>query len=103
ESTGHVPSNGSANISGTSNYLIDRDQDTRNLSVDYRIDTDAEWLEAQVMAWRNEVDMTESRLSDSRRDHTGLDTTGININNLSRIGKVELLYGVDGYREDFST
>ncbi|RCU45612.1 TonB-dependent hemoglobin/transferrin/lactoferrin family receptor [Corallincola holothuriorum] len=106
-SSGNVPSNGSADFNGTSNFLINRDQDTTNLSADYRIDTDSPLINAQVMAYWNNVEMDEYRISDGRSDSTDLDVYGLNLNNLSLIsvegfGDISLLYGVDGYREEFS-
>ncbi|GAA5214110.1 TonB-dependent hemoglobin/transferrin/lactoferrin family receptor [Corallincola platygyrae] len=105
--SGNVPSNGSADFNGTSNFLIDRDQDTLNASVDYRIDTDSPLLNAQIMTYWNSVEMDESRVSDGRSDSTELDVYGLNINNVSLFdvegfGEIAVLYGIDGYREEFS-
>jgi hemoglobin/transferrin/lactoferrin receptor protein len=100
---GQVPSNGAAQITSTSNPLIEREQSTQNLSVDYRFDTESELVNGQVLAYWNQVEMDETRLSDGRADSTELDVLGLNINNLSRFGDIELLYGIDGYQESFDT
>ncbi|MBD1391326.1 TonB-dependent hemoglobin/transferrin/lactoferrin family receptor [Neiella sp. HB171785] len=99
---GAVPSNASADPNGSSNFMIGRDQDTMNAALDYRINTASPLLNAQVMAYWNSVEMDEERLSDGRSDNTELDVYGLNINNVSQIGDVTLLYGIDGHREEFS-
>lgn len=99
---GAVPSNGEAEINDSSNFLLRREQVTHNASIDYRITGDRPWLDAQVLAYYNRVDMDEARLSDGREDRTVLDTIGLNVNNTQRIGEVTLLYGLDAYRESFS-
>ncbi|MBW8191586.1 TonB-dependent hemoglobin/transferrin/lactoferrin family receptor [Neiella marina] len=99
--SGSVPSNGSADPNGSSNFLINCDQDTANIALDYRINTQSPYLNAQVKAYWNSVDMDEERVSDGRSDATELDVYGININNVSTVGDVTLLYGIDGHTEDF--
>jgi hemoglobin/transferrin/lactoferrin receptor protein len=99
---GAVPSNGEAELNGTSNFLLRRQQETHNASIDYRIDSDSPWLDAQVLAYYNRVDMDEARVSDGRDDSTTLDTVGLNVNNTQRLGEITLLYGLDAYRESFS-
>lgn len=99
--TGGVPMNAAAPLNATSNTLIDRKNETRNLSLDYRIDGSSPLLNTQVLAYWNEVDMAERRVSDGRADRTQLDVYGFNLNNRSDWDAVTLLYGVDGYREEF--
>lgn len=99
--TGAVPMNAAAPLNTTSNTLIDRTNDTRNVSVDYRIDTASPWLDARAMAYWNEVEMEERRLSDGRADATDLDVYGFYLNNQSEWRGLTFLYGVDGYREEF--
>jgi hemoglobin/transferrin/lactoferrin receptor protein len=99
---GAVPSNGEAELNGTSNFLLRREQVTHNASLDYRLASDSPWLDAQVLAYYNRVDMDEARLSDGRDDRTSLDTIGLNVNNTQRIGDITLFYGLDAYRESFS-
>lgn len=98
---GGVPSNGSANVNGTSVFLIDKDQASSSVSADYRIDTESPLVNAQVMAYWNGVEIDESRVSDGRADSTEKNTFGLNINNLSQFGEISLLYGVDGYHSKF--
>ncbi|MFT5722268.1 MAG: hemoglobin/transferrin/lactoferrin receptor protein, partial [Motiliproteus sp.] len=86
---------------GTSNFLIDRDQQTRNASIDYRIDTRSPLIHSQITAYWNNIEMNESRVSDGRHDSTALDVLGLNINNLSMFGDIAVLYGIDGYTEEF--
>lgn len=100
-SLGSVPSNGAAPITLTSNPLIKRENDTQNFSIDYDLDTESEALDMQVLAYWTKVKMDEARISDGRADSTEKDTFGININNLTMVDDIELLYGVDGYRENF--
>jgi hemoglobin/transferrin/lactoferrin receptor protein len=98
---GAVPSNGEAPINEQSNFLLEREQQTHNLSVDYRYRPDSDWVDAQILAYGNQVSMDESRLSDGRSDSTRLNTIGINLSNRSRVGDTLLLYGIDSYRESF--
>ncbi|MDP5054352.1 MAG: TonB-dependent hemoglobin/transferrin/lactoferrin family receptor, partial [Congregibacter sp.] len=101
QSDGSVPSNGEAPINPTSNFLLTREQTTDNASIDYRFNPDSHWLNTQIFAYSNTVDMSEARVSDDRRDQTDLDTLGVNINNRSQIKGALFLYGVDAYRESF--
>lgn len=103
EDNGSVPSNGGADFNGTSNYLISRESKTQNFSLDYRVDTDSPLINSQVMAYWNQIEMNESRVSDGRSDTTELDVLGININNVSTLGDIAVLYGIDGYQESFDT
>jgi hemoglobin/transferrin/lactoferrin receptor protein len=100
EVEGGVPSNGAANL-GSSNFLIDRDQRTTTWSMEYHLDTNSPLVNSRLLAYRNKVEMDESRVSDGRYDSTELVVRGINLNNLSMIGDIALLYGIDGYREEF--
>ncbi len=103
EAQGSVPSNSSAPVSPTSNYLIDRDVENENVSLDYRLDTESPLVNAQAMIFHNKTEMNESRLSDGRSDSTELKTRGFALNNRSDFAGVSLLYGFDGYHDDFST
>ena len=99
---GTVPSNGEAELNGTSNFLIEREQETQNVSVDYRYGPDSDLVDLQVLAFGNSVSMDEARVTDGRADNTELETVGLNVNNTSRFGDIAVLYGVDAYRESFS-
>ncbi len=99
---GSVPTNSSAPPTPTSNYLIQRDTDDESVSLDYRLKT-SPLLNAQAMVYQNKTEMGESRLSDDRSDSTKLKTKGYAINNQSDFGLVSLLYGIDGYHDDFSS
>ncbi len=98
---GHVPSNGTAAV-GTSNFVIDRQQRSDTVALDYGINTASPLLNAKAKIYRNSVSMDESRVSDGRADSTEQETYGIQLSNQSDLGRVSLLYGIDGYREDFS-
>jgi hemoglobin/transferrin/lactoferrin receptor protein len=99
---GSVPTNSSAPISSTSNWLTQRDTRDENISLDYRIKTDSPWVNAQALVYRNETQMNESRVSDNRSDRINLKTHGWAFNNQSEFAGISLLYGIDGYRDDFS-
>lgn len=103
EAHGSVPANSAAPVSPTDNYLIQRDTENENISLDYRIKTDSPLVNAQAMVYQNKTEMDESRLSDGRSDSTELKTRGFALNNSSDLGGIHLLYGVDGYHDDFST
>lgn len=98
---GAVPMNAAAQLNATSNTLIDRINDARNVSLDYRINGASPLLDARAMAYWNEVEMEERRVSDGRRDNTELDVYGFYLNNRSEWQGLTFLYGVDGYREEF--
>lgn len=99
---GGVPSNGSAPANTTSNFLIQRDQRTRNAIMDYRHRGNGDGGNSQAMFFWNSVDMNETRESDGRPDSTNQDLYGLNLNRTTMLGKLELLMGVDGYQEQFS-
>ncbi len=99
---GQVPSNGAAVANSTSNFMLDRDTRTRNLRLGYQLDTDSPLVNANLAVWRNQVEMEEFRLSDKRRDSTDMDAYGVMLSNQSTLGQVQLLYGVDASREEFS-
>ncbi|AFV00368.1 TonB-dependent hemoglobin/transferrin/lactoferrin family receptor [Simiduia agarivorans] len=102
QAVGQVPSNGSADSNGSSNFDINREQTVRNAQLNYAWDADADWLNLQASVYLNDVTMDESRVSDGRADSTESRTVGFNLLNQSNTGAVEWLYGVDGYRESFS-
>lgn len=97
---GSVPSNGAAPV-GSSNFMIDRDTRTRNYRLGYNLDTASPLLNANLTLWRSEVDMDETRISDDRADSTELESYGFNFSNQSDLDNWRLLYGIDGYHEDF--
>jgi hemoglobin/transferrin/lactoferrin receptor protein len=103
---GAVPSNGTAVINDSSNFLLEREQQTHNASLEYRYSPESKVFDTQVLAYVNRVEMDEARVSDGRDDRTELDTLGLNINNTSRfesgLGEIAVLYGIDAYRESFS-
>lgn len=101
EANGSVPTNGAAPV-GTSNFLINRHTDNQNVALDYQLDTASPLVNAQALLYHNKTNMDESRLSDGRSDSTKLDTLGLNLNNRSDFDAVSLLYGIDGYHDDFS-
>ncbi len=103
EAQGSVPTNSAAPVSPTDNYLIQRDTDNENISLDYRLDTASPLINAQAMIFQNKTQMDESRLSDGRSDSTELKTRGFALNNRSDFSGVSLLYGFDGYHDDFTT
>lgn len=102
DTDGQVPSNGAAVITSTSNFLIDRETRSRNLRMGYNLNTDSPLLNAELILWRNEVEMDETRVSDGRADSTELDAYGFNFSNQSDLNRWRLLYGLDGYRESFN-
>jgi len=100
---GEIPSNGTANINGSSVFLIDRETNTDNASLTYDLNTDSTLVNGNISAYWNHVEMQESRLSDSRGDSTELDVYGLSLKNTSEFNLVSLFYGLDGYSEDFKT
>lgn len=99
---GQVPSNGSANSNGTSNFDINREQSTRNAQLSYAWDAASPLVNLQASVYLNDVQMDESRVSDGRADTTESRTLGFSLLNQSETGGVAWLYGLDGYRESFS-
>ncbi len=98
---GAVPSNGSSNVT-SSNFLINRDQSTKNLSLGYSLDTNSPLVNADAIVYWNNVVMDEDRVSDGRTDGTDLDVYGIKLNNIANIDGIQIIYGVDGYQEQFN-
>lgn len=99
---GAVPSNGEVELNDTNNFLLTREQETQNASIDYRFNPNSDWIDTRVLAYLNTVDMNEARIIDNRRDRTQLDTVGINLNNRLQWGGAVFLAGIDAYRETFS-
>lgn len=102
EVNGQVPSNGAASV-GSSNFMIQRENQTDHASVDYRLDLGNNWLNAQFMLYWNNTEMQEYRLSDRRADNTEIETLGLNLNNRTEIGNIRFIYGVDGYQDKLSS
>ncbi|BFM10572.1 TonB-dependent hemoglobin/transferrin/lactoferrin family receptor [Simiduia litorea] len=101
ETVGQVPTNGSANSNGSSNFDINRDQRVQSGQIDYYLNTASPLLNAHAVAYVKDVTMDESRVSDNRTDSTQSQTVGLNISNVSELSGIRLLYGVDGYIESF--
>ncbi len=98
---GHIPNNGGA-MASSSNFVVDRQQRTSTVALDYGINTASPLLNAKAKIYRNSVEMDESRVSDNRADSTEQETYGVQLSNQSDFGAFSMLYGIDGYREDFS-
>ncbi|CAA0120062.1 Heme/hemopexin utilization protein C [Halioglobus japonicus] len=99
---GSVPTNATAAADDSSNFLIDRKQTTDNVNLAYSFDGDSELVNVEALAYANRVKMDETRKSDGRDDATKLDVLGFNVSNLSEFGSVQLMYGIDSYREKFN-
>lgn len=98
---GEIPSNGEANLS-SSVFLIDRDTDTQNAALEYELNTESDHINALASVYWNHIEMEEARVSDGRGDSTELDVLGLSLQNSSVLDSMTLLYGVDGYSEDFT-
>jgi len=101
DSDGTVPTNGTAEINDTSNFLVARNTQTMNANVRYRFRPDNELIDSRALVYWNRIDVDEQRIEDGRPDSTRLDEYGINLINVSRLGDVTLQYGADIYREEF--
>ena len=102
EVKGGVPSNGTANVNPTSNFLINRDQATRNLQVGYEKSSPNGDAQTGLIAYWNQVEMNEARQADNRPDSTMLDVLGFSFVQARQFDALKLQYGFDGYQEDFS-
>ncbi len=99
--SGAVPSNGTAELNGSSNFLLERDTETRNASLRWDFDPAAAWLNGRALLYWNQVEVDESRIADRRADNTRLDEYGLNLINQDEMFGVKLQYGADIYRERF--
>lgn len=99
---GSVPTNATAEIDDSSNFMIDRKQTTDNANLAYSFDGHSDLVNVEALAYANRVKLDEKRRSDGRSDSTRLDVLGFNLSNLSEFGNVQLMYGVDSYREKFN-
>lgn len=95
---GGIPSNGAADVS-TSNFLIDRETQTDQASFDYHFNPDTSLVNTKLTLYWDRTKMDESRTSDGRFDKTEIRTLGMNINNRSKFGSIDLIYGLDGYQD----
>lgn len=102
EVNGEVPSNGAADVN-SSNFMIHRENQTDHASVDYRLNPDSDWLNAQLMLYWNNTEMQEYRLLDRRADNTEIETLGLNLNNRTELSNISFIYGVDGYQDKLSS
>lgn len=100
---GNVPSNGAAPFNDTSNFLIRRRNDTDHVSLDYRLNPHSDLINSQLLAYWNQTEMQEYRLSDLRADKTRIQTLGMSLNNQSTWQTVRWLYGVDAYQDKLSS
>lgn len=98
---GEIPSNGASNVNGSSVFLIDRDTSTRNASIGYDFDPRSPLVNGSVNVYWNHIEMQEARVSDGRGDNTELDVYGFSIQNVALFEGFSLLYGLDGYQEEF--
>jgi len=101
EVNGAVPNNGAAAVD-TSNFVINRQQETSTFALEYGLNTDSPLLNSQAKVYWNTIEMAESRVTDGRFDETELDVFGVQLTNQSDLDGVTLLYGFDGYREEFN-
>jgi len=94
-----------ANETATATNLVDRDTERRNHRLRYQWNpSDIDWLDLQVVAYRNEIDVNEFRLADNRFDSTDFVTEGIELFNTSRFdlglaAPVALTWGVEFYQD----
>lgn len=102
EVNGEIPSNGAEEVD-SSNFMINRENQTDHASVDYRLNPNNDWVNAQLMFYWNNTEMQEYRLSDRRADNTEIETLGLNLNNRTELGNISFIYGVDGYQDKLST
>lgn len=73
-----------ANTSSLDN-IVDRRTDSRTLTARYRYDPESPWINLDATVYRTEIELDERRVTDGRRDGTDLDTTGIDVANVSVI------------------
>ncbi|MDX1452659.1 MAG: TonB-dependent hemoglobin/transferrin/lactoferrin family receptor [Oleiphilaceae bacterium] len=99
---GQVPSNGSAPLNGTSNFMIERDTDAAQTSLDYQWESPDQPINMSAKVFRNRVEMTEQRVSDGRGDATELTVLGASLSAQQLTGDWQWFYGADVYEEDFS-
>ena len=102
EVNGEIPSNGAEEVD-SSNFMINRENQTDHASVDYRLNPNNDWVNAQLMFYWNNTEMQEYRLSDRRADNTEIETLGLNLNNRTELGNISFIYGIDGYQDKLSS
>ena len=98
---GQVPSNGSANINGTSVFNLQRDQVNQAANIDY------DWVNNEgtntfnAKAYWDSIAIDESRISDNRADKTEQDTVGLLLDNVAGLNGFTLLTGADAKETHF--
>jgi len=100
---GGVPTNASTNVNNTSVFLINKDQVNTSASIGYALNSNSPFVNAEITAYWNGVEIDETRVSDNRFDKTDKDTYGLNASNISKIGDVTLIVGADGYSSNYET
>ncbi|MCL1124535.1 TonB-dependent hemoglobin/transferrin/lactoferrin family receptor [Shewanella surugensis] len=98
-----VPSNPSTDVS-SSVPLVRRNTTDKNVTLSYDVNpNDNPLLNLHTLFYWNSTRYDEDRVTQYQRDNTDYNTVGLSINNESKLGTWSLLYGVDAYRDTFTT
>ncbi len=96
---GTLPPN--ANATATSTTIADRNADVRGYQLSYELDpADNDLVDLSVLAYINDLAISEDRLADGRLDESNYRTYGFDIVNRSDVElglPVRLTYGFEGY------
>ena len=99
QDNGTIPA--AANQTATDANIADRDADIRNYLLSYKFaPMESDWIDLSVLAYVNDLTVTEDRLADGRADESAYRTYGLDVSNRSQLDlglPVTLTYGFEGY------
>lgn len=104
QDAGTIPANASDVSGGALDVNRDAEHRANRLGWDFRPEN-SDLIDLSVLLYANRLEITESRIADSRLDRTKYETTGIEVTNRSRfdLGRpVELVYGFEAFRDEQS-
>lgn len=98
-----VPSNPAA-AESRSVPLVQRNTEDSSVNLKYRLaPQNNDWLNLTAQLYQNQSQYQEHRVSRNQFDDTDYDTLGFSLLNQSEFGKLTLLLGADGYRDQIQT
>ncbi|WP_434360358.1 TonB-dependent hemoglobin/transferrin/lactoferrin family receptor [Parasalinivibrio latis] len=97
-----VPSNPATNA-GRSSPLVYRETQDSQLAIGAAYNPVTEWVNLDAKLYFNQTNYKENRLDQGQKDDTDYDTLGLTLINQSKFDALTLLYGVDVYRDDYTT
>ncbi|OOE92067.1 MULTISPECIES: TonB-dependent hemoglobin/transferrin/lactoferrin family receptor [unclassified Salinivibrio] len=97
------PSNPSVKEPSGSYPLVYRETRDQSLSVAYDYSPASHWVDINSQLYFNNTEMKEHRVAPQERDNNETQTIGFSITNTSNIKNIDLITGLDLYRDSYET